>query len=127
MQEVEDCEHIVSCDHYEDMQSSYEDCKSIVKDEWGNYGARAWEDPAHQFQWIAKKSLAQLKIQSKNEFEGRQRKQEKLFQSLQNDMQESSKLTDGEEIRKIESHINSMLIDEEIYWKQRSRADWLRE
>ena len=42
-------------------------------------------------------------------------------------MQGSSKLTDGEEIRKIESYINSMLIDEEIYWKQRSRADWLRE
>lgn len=41
-------------------------------------------------------------------------------------MQRSSKLTDGEEIRKIESQINSTLIDEDIYWKQRSGADWLR-
>ena len=53
------------------MWSSYEDYMSIVRDEWGNYGARAWEDPAHQFQRIAKKSLAQLKLLSKNEFEGR--------------------------------------------------------
>lgn len=25
-------------DHYEDMWSSYEDCRSIIRDEWGNYG-----------------------------------------------------------------------------------------
>ena len=69
----------------------------------GKLWARAWEDPTHQFQWIGKKSLAQLKLWRKNEFEGRQRKQEKLFQILQNAMQGNSKLIDGEEIRKIES------------------------
>ena len=42
-------------------------------------------------------------------------------------MRGNSKLDDGKEIRRLESHINSMLVDEEIYWKQRSRADWLRE
>ena len=34
---------------------------------------------------------------------------------------------DGEEIRKLEDQISNMLIDEEVYWKQRSRADWLKE
>lgn len=34
---------------------------------------------------------------------------------------------DGEEVRRIESQIHNLLIDEEIYWQQRSRADWLRE
>lgn len=34
------------------------------------------------------------------------------MQSLQNAIQGNSKLADGEEIRRIESHINSMLIDE---------------
>lgn len=32
-----------------------------------------------------------------------------------------------EEIRKIENQINNMLMDEEVYWKQRSRANSLRE
>lgn len=33
----------------------------------------------------------------------------------------------GEEIRKIENQINNMLMDEDVYWKQRARANWLRE
>ncbi|KAH9723192.1 reverse transcriptase domain-containing protein [Citrus sinensis] len=114
-------------DYYEDMWSSHEGCRSIVQEEWSRYGARAWEAPVQQFQRIAKSSLAQLKLWSKTEFNGRQRKQEKLMQSLQDAMRGSSKLDDGQEIKRLESQINSMLVDEEIYWKQRSRADWLRE
>ena len=34
---------------------------------------------------------------------------------------------DMEEIRKLEDQISNMLVDEEVYWKQRSRADWLKE
>ena len=113
-------------DYYEDMWSSHEGCRSIVQEEWSRYGARAWEAPVQQFQRIAK-SLAQLKLWSKTEFNSRQRKQEKLMQSLHDAMRGSSKLDDGQEIKRLESQINSMLVDEEIYWKQRSRADWLRE
>lgn len=36
-------------------------------------------------------------------------------------------MREGAEIRRIENQINNMLFDEEVYWKQRSRADWLRE
>lgn len=32
----------------------------------------------------------------------------------------------GEEIKKMERNIQNMLVNEEIYWKQRSRADWLK-
>ena len=34
---------------------------------------------------------------------------------------------DGEKIKKLEKQIDNVLIDEEISWKQRSRADWLLE
>ncbi|XP_024039324.1 uncharacterized protein LOC127898872 [Citrus sinensis] len=34
---------------------------------------------------------------------------------------------DGDQIRRIENQINGMLMDEEIYWRQRSRAEWLKE
>ena len=71
--------------------------------------------------------MAQLKLWSKTEFNGRQRKQEKLMQSLQDAIRGNSKLDDGQEIRRLESQINAMLVDEEMYWKQRSRVDWLQE
>lgn len=79
------------------------------------------------FQRTYKSSLAQLKWWSKEEFGDRQRKQNKLIQQLQNIKQNPSKLANGDEIRRIESKLSNILIDEEICWKQRSRADWLKE
>lgn len=93
----------------------------------GDYGNREWEDPVQGFQRAAKSTLAQLKWWSKNEFGSKSRKQDELIQQLQNIKQNISSPSDGEEIRRIENQINNMLIEEEIYWKQRSRADWLRE
>lgn len=36
-----------SLDHYKDMWSTYEACKSIVKKEWGKFGEKGWESPVH--------------------------------------------------------------------------------
>lgn len=116
-----------SRDHYEDMWSSYEGCQNIVKEKWGKYGERVQEDPMESFQRTYKSSLAQLKWWSKEEFGDRQRKQNKLIQQLQNIKQNPSRLANGDEIRRIESKLSNILIDEEICWKQRSRADWLKE
>ena len=33
----------------------------------------------------------------------------------------------GGKIKRLEKHIDNMLLDEEVYWKQRSRVDWLLE
>ena len=41
--------------------------------------------------------------------------------------QSSGHAMDGRQIRKLENQISNMLMDEEIYWKQRSRAEWLKE
>ena len=49
------------------------------------------------------------------------------MEKLQNAKQNRDQYVDGGEIRKLEKQINNMLIDEEVYWRQRSRADWLRE
>lgn len=79
-----------------------------------------------QFQMVAKRSLAQLKIWSKKEFEGRKKKQNDMEQ-LEKAWQKPSQVVDGKEIRKLETQVNNMLTEEEMYWKQRSRVDWLRE
>ena len=81
----------------------------------------------NNFQRAVKNSLSQLKIWSKVELDGRKKKQKDLIEKLQNAKQNKDQYVDGGEIRKLEKQINNMLIDEEMYWRQRSRAEWLRE
>lgn len=50
-----------------------------------------------------------------------------MIEKLQNTKQNSGQYVNGGEIRKLENQINNILIDEEMYWRQRSRAYWLRE
>ncbi|KAH9732412.1 putative reverse transcriptase/RNA-dependent DNA polymerase [Citrus sinensis] len=114
-------------DYYEDMWSSYEACSNIVRSEWESFDGNSWESPVQKFQRVAKRSLAHLKIWSKEEFEGRKKKQNELIDRLKMTKQEPLQAIDGEEIRKLEDQISNMLVDEEVYWKQRSRADWLKE
>ncbi|KAH9722974.1 hypothetical protein KPL70_006924 [Citrus sinensis] len=134
MFEVKDCckklnykKNFFPRDHYEDMWSSYEACSNIVRSEWESCGGRSWESSVQNFQRVAKRSLAHLKIWSKEEFEGRKKKQNELIDRLKMAKQKPPQAIDGEEIRKLEDQISNMLIDEEVYWKQRSRADWLKE
>ncbi|KAL9441947.1 hypothetical protein AB3S75_020450 [Citrus x aurantiifolia] len=53
-----------SRNYYEDMWSSYENCKNIVNKEWAVFGGRSKANLVQQFQKIAKSSLANLKIWS---------------------------------------------------------------
>lgn len=67
--------------------------------------------------------MVELKIWSRYEFVGKRRKLEHLNSKLKEIKNEYSHFDDGAEIRKIENHIDNILLDEENYWKQRSRAD----
>lgn len=69
-------------DHYEDMWSSYDGCKKIVKEAWDQFGSRDWESPVQQFQRVAKALLTHLKTWSKTEFKGRQTQHDQLLQRL---------------------------------------------
>lgn len=80
-----------------------------------------------QFERVAKRSLAQLNIWSKEKLGDRKRKQNELIEKLKTAKQRQTQAIDEEEIRKLENQISNMLIDKEVYWKQSSRADWLRE
>ena len=52
-----------------------------------------------------------------------QEKKEKLGELLKND----TALQHGTEINKLRKEINLLLDDEEVWWQQRSRVQWLRE
>lgn len=71
--------------------------------------------------------MARLKWWSKQEFGGREKELEQLMKKLKRVKQNFERYDSGDEIRRLEKRINNLLIDEEMYWKQRSRADWLKE
>lgn len=75
----------------------------------------------------AKKSLAQLKLWSRHELRDRNKQANRLMEELRNIKQCHLHYVDGDRIKKIEKRLDAILIGEEIYWKQRSRADWLKE
>lgn len=112
--------------HYEDIWIPYEKCQEIVHDEWKAKSNWNCEDPIMQFKKIAKDSLIQLQLWSKEEFRGREKKLKKLLKELKAYRESSNKYVSGVEIKAIEKQIDDLLIDE-VYWRQRSRAVWLRE
>ena len=82
---------------------------------------------SEQFKKVAKRSLAKLKLWSRTEFGGREKKVKELINELKSIKHNFEHYMSGEKIKRLEKHIDNMLLDEEVYWKQRSRADWLLE
>lgn len=71
--------------------------------------------------------MAHLKFWSKEAFGNREKKLKSLMKKLERAKQGNLQNDDGDDVRNIERQIQNLLIDEEVYWKQRSRADWLKE
>lgn len=78
------------------------------------------------FKKAAKDSIAQLHLWSKEELGDRNKKLEESMKELKSIKQQNFHYKDGDHIQCVERQINNFLIDEEIYWEQRSRSDWLR-
>ncbi|XP_024038343.1 uncharacterized protein LOC112097373 [Citrus clementina] len=112
--------------HYEDMWSPYDTCKEIIEKEWSLQGCWNAVNPVSMFQKVSKNSMARLILWSKEEFRGRQKKLEKLMNQLRSLKLSRVQYVKGNKIKEVERQIQYMLADDEIYWKQRSRADWLK-
>lgn len=70
-----------------------------------------------QFNKVAKTSLAELKLWSRTEFGGRDKKVKNLINELRNVKQNFDHYISGEKVKRLEKHIDNMLLDEEAYWK----------
>ena len=113
--------------HYEDFWTPYEGCKNIVKEVWSGFGCKDDINPVQIFKRLSQATMAQLQWWSKGEFGERKERLKTLMEKLQCAVSNNLQYDNGAEIKNLERHINNLLTDEEIYWKQRSRADWLKE
>ena len=86
--------------HYEDMWSSYDACKEIVKNEWASHGGGTNANPVQLFKKSATTSMAHLRIWSKEEFGERKKKLELLVNELQLIRQSEKPYECGAEIKK---------------------------
>ncbi|KAH9649551.1 rnase h domain-containing protein [Citrus sinensis] len=69
--------------------------------------------------------MADMKLWSSTEFDGREKKVKKLIKELKNLKRNYDHSVNRDRIRGMENHIDNLLADDEVYWKQRSRVDRL--
>ncbi|KAK9218053.1 hypothetical protein WN943_006687 [Citrus x changshan-huyou] len=86
----------------EDMWSRYEECQNIVKYEWLQWHITTEINPVLRFKTIGKRSLAQMKWWSKEEFGGRDKKLKELMRKLKRAKESNLQYENGNEIRHIE-------------------------
>ncbi|KAH9658155.1 hypothetical protein KPL70_023379 [Citrus sinensis] len=86
--------------HYEDMWSSYDVCKEIIKEEWSLHRNWSSEDTAQSFRQATKASMGRLLGWSKLEFRKRDRKLEKLKNQLRLVFSRAS-MTDCQNLKRI--------------------------
>ena len=56
---------------------------------------------------------------------GREKKVKKLIKELKTLKRNYDHYVNGDRIKGLENQIDNLLTDDEVYWKQRSKANWL--
>ncbi|KAH9671372.1 reverse transcriptase domain-containing protein [Citrus sinensis] len=102
-----------SSDHYPIVM------EEIVRREWLEQSKWDGTITSEQFKKVAKRSLAELKLWSITEFGGREKKVKELINELKSVKHNFEHYMSGGKIKRLEKQIDNMLLDEEVYWKQR--------
>lgn len=87
------------------MWSTYDAYKDIIRNVWSRHDNWKNANPIELFKQTIKSSITQLKLWSKNEFRGRQKKLEKLVDKLKELKYSDIQYTSGEEIKSVKRQI----------------------
>lgn len=81
-----------------------------MKSAWKKGSKWNCDNPVLLFKKLVKRSMVELKLWSRIEFEGRKKKLDGLFQQLRNIKERGEQYVSGEEIKKIKSQIDELLL-----------------
>ena len=112
--------------HYEDMWSTYNECKRIVMEEWRMHDGWVRNNPVQCFRKATNRSMTQLQIWSKQQFGNKKEMLNPLKRKLVEIKFNHVQYEIENEIKSTEKQIENLLMDEETYWRQRSRVEWLK-
>ncbi|KAK3182746.1 hypothetical protein Dsin_030032 [Dipteronia sinensis] len=101
-----------------------DDCEDIVKEAWAEYGmVNSVEDLKGKLAWCA----AELEAWSKLKFGSLRKKINMKQEELETLFESSHEPGSREKICRAEKELEGLLAREELYWRQRSKVDWLME
>lgn len=101
--------------HYEDMWSSYDKCKDIVKHGCSKKGEWLESNPVQIFKQTSNAALAELMCWIKETFKGSKEKLKKPMHRIKELHDCNRQYKCGEELKSIERYIHHFLLDEEIF------------
>lgn len=101
--------------HYEDLWSSYDECREIVKQKWSEQGRWSNADAVECFKKATKESIIQLLWWNREVLGDISQKLEKLIKELKEVKKRNLHYEDGKYIKSLERQIDGLLLDEEIY------------
>ena len=108
--------------YFVELWTFQEDCNEIIKDGWQNIRGTSAVD---RVQDCVRGCTAHLKRWSRDRFGNRIKKLKEMRWEIDMLLRKASTPEEYDRIRLIAKEMDDFLRDEEIYWKQRSRALWL--
>lgn len=107
---------------FEEVWTQHSDCKKMIADPvcWANQGSGI-----SCLEQCLQRCRSRLKQWGKGTFSSIRNRIE-IYQRILQDLYSKQPPWDFDEIKKIEDHLDKALQDDEIYWKQRSRENWLK-
>ncbi|KAL5746685.1 hypothetical protein ACOSP7_027831 [Xanthoceras sorbifolium] len=111
-----------SCFHYKDAWANDDECKAIVDAEWkAGFGASAISSLLNIVGLVSAKLISWNRLKKKS--------CDKDLKNLKEELQflygAGEGRLDVSRIKQIESSIDELLVQKELFWRQRSRALWL--
>lgn len=109
--------------NFEAFWTEHEDCNQIVDQGW-NKGVRC-EDPWETVLKKLESCKKELMTWQKKTFKRGDEEIIRYKKRLEELMSSGGQCTNGDEIRRVQKHIDELWKREELYWSQRSRLKWL--
>ncbi|KAL5569408.1 hypothetical protein UlMin_025983 [Ulmus minor] len=108
--------------HFEELWTRDEECREVISSAWGASGSLTWNPDIVDMLGMCAEKLDEWGFRKYGRIK---REIDVLQQEIERKKSDSSFSSCVAEIEKLESELEGLLCQDEIYWKQRSRMEWM--